>query len=45
MRMQVMAASLVEDRLQTNLFMTPFRSPAIANITGTPRSSHTLHAC
>ena len=34
MRMQVMAASLVEDRLQTNLFMTPFRSPAISSITG-----------
>lgn len=31
---QVMAASLVEDRVQANLFMTPFRSPSISSITG-----------
>ncbi len=29
-----MAASFVEDRVQANLFMTPFRSPAISTITG-----------
>jgi hypothetical protein len=30
-----MAASLVEDKVQANLFMTPFRSPAISTVEGT----------
>ncbi|KAK9909002.1 hypothetical protein WJX75_005921 [Coccomyxa subellipsoidea] len=34
----VMAASFVEDRVQANLFMTPFRSPAISTITGSPEA-------
>ncbi|BDA41955.1 hypothetical protein COCOBI_02-7530 [Coccomyxa sp. Obi] len=34
----VLAASLVEDRVQANLFMTPFRSPAISTITGSPEA-------
>ena len=31
---QVMAASLVEDKVQSSLFMTPFRSPEAQQLTG-----------
>lgn len=34
--LQVMAASLVEDKVQSNLFMTPFRSPAVSTVEGEP---------
>lgn len=32
--LQVMAASLVEDKVQTSLFITPFRSPEVQQLTG-----------
>ena len=31
---QVMAASLVEDKVQSSLFMTPFRSPEVQQLSG-----------
>ncbi len=32
--LQVMAASLVEDKVQSSLFMTPFRSPEVQQLSG-----------
>ena len=39
-----MAASFVEDRVQANLFMTPFRSPAISTITGGPCTEKSINS-